>query len=80
MNPDGSDVHVYAYGIRNAGGGLAINPKTGGLWCSVNERDGWATIWFPTTSRMCRKAASTAGRITTSAEILIRGTRANIPS
>ena len=40
MNPDGSDVHVYAYGIRNAGGGLAINPKTGGLWCSVNERDG----------------------------------------
>ncbi|HXZ33006.1 MAG TPA: PQQ-dependent sugar dehydrogenase [Terriglobales bacterium] len=30
---------VYAYGIRNAGGGLAINPKTGDLWCSVNERD-----------------------------------------
>jgi glucose/arabinose dehydrogenase len=30
---------VYAYGIRNAGGGLAINPKTGELWCSVNERD-----------------------------------------
>ena len=40
MNPDGSDLHVYAYGIRNAGGGLAINPKTGDLWCSVNERDG----------------------------------------
>ena len=39
MNPDGSDLHVYAYGIRNAGGGLAINPKTGDLWCSVNERD-----------------------------------------
>ena len=39
MNPDGSGVHVYAYGIRNAGGGLAINPKTGELWCSVNERD-----------------------------------------
>ena len=30
---------VYAYGIRNAGGGIAINPKTGELWCSVNERD-----------------------------------------
>ena len=30
---------VYAYGIRNAGGGLAIEPKTGELWCSVNERD-----------------------------------------
>jgi glucose/arabinose dehydrogenase len=40
FNPDGSDMHVYAYGIRNAGGGLAINPKTGELWCSVNERDG----------------------------------------
>ena len=39
MNPDGSNVHVYAYGIRNAGGGLAIDPKTGELWCSVNERD-----------------------------------------
>jgi glucose/arabinose dehydrogenase len=40
FNPDGSDTRVYAYGIRNAGGGLAINPKTGELWCSVNERDG----------------------------------------
>jgi glucose/arabinose dehydrogenase/mono/diheme cytochrome c family protein len=40
FNPDGSDMQVYAYGIRNAGGGLAINPKTGDLWCSVNERDG----------------------------------------
>jgi glucose/arabinose dehydrogenase len=39
FNPDGSDLRVYAYGIRNAGGGLAINPKTGELWCSVNERD-----------------------------------------
>jgi glucose/arabinose dehydrogenase/cytochrome c5 len=40
FTPDGSDMRVYAYGIRNAGGGLAINPKTGELWCSVNERDG----------------------------------------
>ena len=39
MNPDGSNLHVYAYGIRNAGGGLAFNPKNGELWCSVNERD-----------------------------------------
>jgi glucose/arabinose dehydrogenase len=31
-------MRVYAYGIRNAVG-LAINPKTGELWCSVNERD-----------------------------------------
>jgi glucose/arabinose dehydrogenase len=40
LNPDGSDVRVYANGIRNAGGGLAVHPKTGELWCSVNERDG----------------------------------------
>jgi glucose/arabinose dehydrogenase len=39
FNPDGSGLKVFAYGIRNAGGGLAINPKTGELWCSVNERD-----------------------------------------
>ncbi len=39
FNPDGSGRRVYASGIRNAGGGLAINPKTGQLWCSVNERD-----------------------------------------
>ena len=40
FNPDGSGMRVYASGIRNAGGGLAIDPKTGELWCSVNERDG----------------------------------------
>ncbi len=39
FNPDGSGMGVYASGIRNAGGGLAIDPKTGELWCSVNERD-----------------------------------------
>jgi glucose/arabinose dehydrogenase len=37
-NPDGSNLHVYASGIRNPVG-LAVNPKTGELWCSVNERD-----------------------------------------
>ena len=40
FNPDGSEMRVYAYGIRNAGAGLAIHPKTGELWCSANERDG----------------------------------------
>jgi glucose/arabinose dehydrogenase len=39
FNPDGSNMRVYAYGIRNAGGGIAIDPDTGELWCSVNERD-----------------------------------------
>src|SRR3984885_11685423 len=40
FNPDGSDQKIYAYGIRNAGGGIAFSPDTGELWCSVNERDG----------------------------------------
>jgi glucose/arabinose dehydrogenase/mono/diheme cytochrome c family protein len=40
MSPEGKEKSVYAYGIRNAGGGLAIQPSTGDLWCSVNERDG----------------------------------------
>jgi glucose/arabinose dehydrogenase len=39
-DPANCNLSVYAYGIRNAGGGLAVNPKTGELWCSVNERDG----------------------------------------
>ncbi len=37
-NPDGSDLRVYAWGIRNAVG-IAIHPKTNELWASVNERD-----------------------------------------
>jgi glucose/arabinose dehydrogenase len=36
--PEGKFVKVYAYGIRNCVG-EAINPTTGELWCSVNERD-----------------------------------------
>ncbi len=39
FNPDGSGMRVFAYGIRNCVG-LAVNSKTGELWCSVNERDG----------------------------------------
>jgi glucose/arabinose dehydrogenase/mono/diheme cytochrome c family protein len=39
-NPENCVLSVYAYGIRNAGGGIAVNPKSGQLWCSVNERDG----------------------------------------
>jgi glucose/arabinose dehydrogenase len=38
-DPAHCELKVYAYGIRNAGGGIAINPQTGELWCSVNERD-----------------------------------------
>jgi glucose/arabinose dehydrogenase len=47
MDPDGKNMRVYASGIRNPGGGLAINPKTGELWCSVNERDGLGNNLVP---------------------------------
>jgi glucose/arabinose dehydrogenase len=36
--PEGKFVQIYGAGIRNPVG-LAINPQTGELWCSVNERD-----------------------------------------
>ena len=34
FNPDGFRMRIYAYGIRNPVG-LAIDPKTGELWCSA---------------------------------------------
>ncbi len=36
--PEGRFIKVYAHGIRNCVG-EAINPTTGQLWCSTNERD-----------------------------------------
>jgi glucose/arabinose dehydrogenase len=36
--PEGKFVKVYGAGIRNPVG-IAVNPITGELWCSVNERD-----------------------------------------
>jgi len=38
FNEDGSGKRVYAMGLRNAVG-LAVNPQTGALWASQNERD-----------------------------------------
>jgi glucose/arabinose dehydrogenase len=38
FTPEGKFVEVYAHGIRNCVG-EAINPITGSLWCSTNERD-----------------------------------------
>ena len=39
VNPDGSDLQVYAYGIRNPSF-MAFDPRTKNLWITVNERDG----------------------------------------
>jgi glucose/arabinose dehydrogenase len=38
-DPDGKNARIYASGLRNPVG-LAIEPGTGQLWTSVNERDG----------------------------------------
>ena len=39
MDPDGTHLRIFASGIRNPSG-LAIDPDSGQLWCTVNERDG----------------------------------------
>jgi glucose/arabinose dehydrogenase len=39
FTPDGEDRRIFAAGIRNPVG-LAVDPRTGTLWTSVNERDG----------------------------------------
>ena len=38
FDPDGSNPRIYAAGIRNPVG-LAVQPGSDTLWCSVNERD-----------------------------------------
>ncbi len=38
-DPAGRELRVYATGLRNAVG-IAVQPETGRLWASVNERDG----------------------------------------
>jgi glucose/arabinose dehydrogenase len=37
-DPDGKNARIYASGLRNAVG-LAVEPATGVMWVSVNERD-----------------------------------------
>jgi hypothetical protein len=39
FDPDGKNRSVFATGLRNCVG-MDVHPRTGDLWCSVNERDG----------------------------------------
>jgi glucose/arabinose dehydrogenase len=39
FDPLGGHRHVFATGLRNCAG-LAVEPQTGDVWCSTNERDG----------------------------------------
>jgi glucose/arabinose dehydrogenase len=46
FTPEGKFEKIYASGIRNCVG-EAIQPGTGDLWCSVNERDGLGNNLVP---------------------------------
>ena len=46
FTPEGKFVKVYAWGLRNCVG-EAINPITGELWCSTNERDALGNNYPP---------------------------------
>lgn len=46
FTPEGKFLKVYAWGLRNCVG-EAINPATGELWCSTNERDGLGNDLVP---------------------------------
>ena len=46
FTPTGNFVKVYASGLRNCVG-ETINPTTGELWCSTNERDGLGNNLVP---------------------------------
>ena len=46
FTPEGKFVKVYASGLRNCVG-ETINPITGELWCSTNERDGLGNNLVP---------------------------------
>jgi glucose/arabinose dehydrogenase len=44
--PEGKFLKIFASGLRNCVG-EAINPTTGALWCSTNERDGLGNHLVP---------------------------------
>jgi glucose/arabinose dehydrogenase len=46
FTPQGQFIKIYAWGLRNCVG-EAINPITGELWCSTNERDGLGNNLVP---------------------------------
>ena len=79
FNPDGSAMRVYAYGIRNAGGGWRSIRRRASCGVRSTNATAWATIWCRITSRMCRKADFMAGRGGTWAAIRIRGTTGKHP-
>jgi glucose/arabinose dehydrogenase len=76
--PEGQFVKIYASGIRNPVG-IAVNPLTGELWCSVNERDALGDNLVPDISLIWRRAVSTAGLIIIPVETRIPVSQASTP-
>jgi glucose/arabinose dehydrogenase len=57
FDPDGKRLGIFATGIRNCVG-LAIQPTTGDLYCSTNERDGLGDNLVPDYVTRVREGAS----------------------
>jgi glucose/arabinose dehydrogenase len=55
MNPDGSDLEIFARGIRNSVG-FDWHPETGELWFTNNGRDGWGDERPPDTMNRAPRA------------------------
>ena len=76
FDPEGQGRRVFATGIRNCVT-MAIEPKTGDLWCSTNERDGLGDNLPPDYLTRVHEGAFYGWPGTTSATTRTRGTRAS---
>ena len=56
FTPEGNNKQLYATGLRNCVG-MVVQPATGELWCSVNERDGLGDDLVPDFVTRVREAA-----------------------
>jgi glucose/arabinose dehydrogenase/cytochrome c2 len=56
FDPEGRNRQVFASGIRNCVG-LAVQPSTGDVWCSTNERDGLGDDLVPDYITRVRRGA-----------------------
>ncbi len=57
FTPEGKEGHVYASGLRNCVG-MAVQPSSGTLWCSTNERDGLGDNLVPDYVTRVREGAT----------------------
>ena len=78
FTPEGKFEKIYASGIRNCVG-ETINPTTGQLWCSTNERDNLGNNLVPDyITHVQEGVASMAGPGSTWETLRTRGKPASI--